>query len=102
MTVFRLPRHWTGASTQRPSAELLGWWIVTCAGEWMAPQQPYSGQQAASQRPVLLNRLQCVFRARGNESAGVRQHRRDESLIHCLLYTSDAADEEDSVDLGGR
>eukprot|EP00656_Telonema_subtile_P010504 TRINITY_DN15075_c0_g2_i1.p1 TRINITY_DN15075_c0_g2~~TRINITY_DN15075_c0_g2_i1.p1 ORF type:complete len:110 (+),score=12.68 TRINITY_DN15075_c0_g2_i1:42-371(+) len=23
-------------------------------------------------------------------------------LIHCLLYTSDAADEEDSVDLGGR
>ena len=23
-------------------------------------------------------------------------------LITCLLYTSDAADEEDSVDLGGR
>ena len=23
-------------------------------------------------------------------------------LQHCLLYTSDAADEEDSVDLGGR
>ena len=23
-------------------------------------------------------------------------------LIRCLLYTSDAADEEDSVDLGGR
>ena len=23
-------------------------------------------------------------------------------LIFCLLYTSDAADEEDSVDLGGR
>eukprot|EP00658_Telonema_sp_P-2_P075511 TRINITY_DN65097_c0_g1_i1.p2 TRINITY_DN65097_c0_g1~~TRINITY_DN65097_c0_g1_i1.p2 ORF type:complete len:107 (-),score=41.40 TRINITY_DN65097_c0_g1_i1:88-408(-) len=23
-------------------------------------------------------------------------------FIHCLLYTSDAADEEDSVDLGGR
>ena len=22
--------------------------------------------------------------------------------LHCLLYTSDAADEEDSVDLGGR
>ena len=25
-----------------------------------------------------------------------------ERLIACLLYTSDAADEEDSVDLGGR
>ena len=25
-----------------------------------------------------------------------------EPLIPCLLYTSDAADEEDSVDLGGR
>ena len=25
-----------------------------------------------------------------------------ESNIFCLLYTSDAADEEDSVDLGGR
>ena len=24
------------------------------------------------------------------------------SIIICLLYTSDAADEEDSVDLGGR
>ena len=23
-------------------------------------------------------------------------------ILHCLLYTSDAADEEDSVDLGGR
>ena len=27
---------------------------------------------------------------------------RDELSITCLLYTSDAADEEDSVDLGGR
>ena len=24
------------------------------------------------------------------------------AYTHCLLYTSDAADEEDSVDLGGR
>src|SRR5664279_5704577 len=27
---------------------------------------------------------------------------RGERLVVCLLYTSDAADEEDSVDLGGR
>ena len=25
-----------------------------------------------------------------------------DNLLYCLLYTSDAADEEDSVDLGGR
>ena len=28
--------------------------------------------------------------------------RKDEQREDCLLYTSDAADEEDSVDLGGR
>src|SRR5664279_4844792 len=31
-----------------------------------------------------------------------RLHGWDEYLYDCLLYTSDAADEEDSVDLGGR
>ena len=31
----------------------------------------------------------------------LRRREREESLS-CLLYTSDAADEEDSVDLGGR
>src|SRR5665648_870118 len=34
---------------------------------------------------------------------GRQEHRRAVPLLHvCLLYTSDAADEEDSVDLGGR
>ena len=37
--------------------------------------------------------------ARGVESEGVRGSRRAHS---CLLYTSDAADERSSVDLGGR
>src|SRR5664279_3946313 len=31
-----------------------------------------------------------------------RAQSRDDICIDCLLYTSDAADEEDSVDLGGR
>eukprot|EP00658_Telonema_sp_P-2_P064765 TRINITY_DN54024_c0_g1_i1.p1 TRINITY_DN54024_c0_g1~~TRINITY_DN54024_c0_g1_i1.p1 ORF type:complete len:119 (+),score=43.69 TRINITY_DN54024_c0_g1_i1:170-526(+) len=34
----------------------------------------------------------------GREMANVRESRENRS---CLLYTSDAADEEDSVDLGG-
>ena len=33
---------------------------------------------------------------------GVGPKRRDERLARCLLYTSDAADERSSVDLGGR
>src|SRR5674536_349304 len=35
------------------------------------------------------------------DGVGHRQ-RRDYRVVPCLLYTSDAADEEDSVDLGGR
>ena len=31
-----------------------------------------------------------------------RKSREIELIPNCLLYTSDAADEEDSVDLGGR
>ena len=37
-------------------------------------------------------------RPRGREPA----HRRDRDREGCLLYTSDAADERSSVDLGGR
>src|SRR5664280_539847 len=38
--------------------------------------------------------LPVTFRAAGTSLSG--------QAITCLLYTSDAADEEDSVDLGGR
>eukprot|EP00658_Telonema_sp_P-2_P052561 TRINITY_DN40788_c0_g1_i1.p2 TRINITY_DN40788_c0_g1~~TRINITY_DN40788_c0_g1_i1.p2 ORF type:complete len:120 (+),score=26.96 TRINITY_DN40788_c0_g1_i1:152-511(+) len=31
----------------------------------------------------------------------IRMHARDDLDMSCLLYTSDAADEEDSVDIGG-
>src|SRR5674536_101887 len=34
--------------------------------------------------------------------AGLRSHPLNLIRVTCLLYTSDAADEEDSVDLGGR
>src|SRR5665648_951380 len=39
----------------------------------------------------------CIFRTRNNTIG--RNHFKRST---CLLYTSDAADEEDSVDLGGR
>ena len=34
--------------------------------------------------------------------AGFLESFLDEMAMHCLLYTSDAADERSSVDLGGR
>ena len=37
-----------------------------------------------------------------NGREGRKENRRAHLLSLCLLYTSDAADEEDSVDLGGR
>ena len=36
------------------------------------------------------------------ERVGFRFKHADAVVKSCLLYTSDAADEEDSVDLGGR
>src|SRR5664280_3718974 len=39
---------------------------------------------------------------RGNIVHKVHHANQFTSGSHCLLYTSDAADEEDSVDLGGR
>src|SRR5665648_229436 len=42
--------------------------------------------------------------ARGPNKGGIRFHPSEtlDTVRACLLYTSDAADEEDSVDLGGR
>eukprot|EP00658_Telonema_sp_P-2_P014024 TRINITY_DN15318_c0_g1_i5.p1 TRINITY_DN15318_c0_g1~~TRINITY_DN15318_c0_g1_i5.p1 ORF type:complete len:211 (+),score=34.62 TRINITY_DN15318_c0_g1_i5:106-738(+) len=37
-----------------------------------------------------------------SSGVGTRAHRHSKDRYPCLLYTSDAADEEDSVDLGGR
>ena len=39
---------------------------------------------------------------RERERDAVERERESEMCESCLLYTSDAADEEDSVDLGGR
>ena len=37
-----------------------------------------------------------------NRSVSVMGNKNEVGFYPCLLYTSDAADEEDSVDLGGR
>ena len=50
--------------------------------------------------------LRNIFNALGGGTTGsvasTSTYRYRDDLPYCLLYTSDAADEEDSVDLGGR
>ena len=44
-----------------------------------------------------------LLRGQGLVAAGSGQHLFDDPILQiCLLYTSDAADERSSVDLGGR
>ena len=43
-----------------------------------------------------------LLRAAGPLDAGWASHRAQHQQSDCLLYTSDAADERSSVDLGGR
>src|SRR5271165_4311230 len=47
----------------------------------MAAQQASNGKQASANYAVTLDGFHRVLRARGHEPAGVRQHRRDKSLI---------------------
>src|SRR5674536_290534 len=60
---------------------------------------------------LLARRIEGSDRLAGAVGDGADTLRRAEATVrrqpgvrpgHCLLYTSDAADEEDSVDLGGR
>src|SRR5665648_378136 len=51
--------------------------------------------------PVIPQTLACFVFTAGKMGNQLLTHR-IMFLTNCLLYTSDAADEEDSVDLGGR
>eukprot|EP00658_Telonema_sp_P-2_P043983 TRINITY_DN3185_c0_g1_i1.p3 TRINITY_DN3185_c0_g1~~TRINITY_DN3185_c0_g1_i1.p3 ORF type:complete len:103 (+),score=7.07 TRINITY_DN3185_c0_g1_i1:786-1094(+) len=69
---------------------------------------------SASERPISCNGADASLRvpmsptgsgrsgAWGRRAIVSNQVPPYSALIPCLLYTSDAADEEDSVDLGGR
>ena len=54
-----------------------------------------SAEQLPADAPVLQRELYLLLEARAADDALAR-------LLPCLLYTSDAADERSSVDLGGR
>src|SRR5678810_947166 len=50
---------------------------------------------------TFLQHILCILTIMC-ETITHRQHLRTIPIIYCLLYTSDAADERSSVDLGGR
>src|SRR5665648_1276379 len=66
----------------------------------IATQTPLSSVLFLSS-PNVTSRLQCILSTPQWFLAAVAKSMTLFTLA-CLLYTSDAADEEDSVDLGGR
>eukprot|EP00656_Telonema_subtile_P016706 TRINITY_DN1884_c0_g1_i2.p1 TRINITY_DN1884_c0_g1~~TRINITY_DN1884_c0_g1_i2.p1 ORF type:complete len:103 (-),score=9.00 TRINITY_DN1884_c0_g1_i2:5-313(-) len=63
---------------------------------------PLRGSKRAM-APILSTKLKRPSDyKRSNVRVRLAQGRFQHSVKSCLLYTSDAADEEDSVDLGGR
>src|SRR5664279_4452444 len=99
-----------------------GVWVVPGVGELIDHEQPWAAEEPHRGRPPAFER--GAFAAFGQIGGGGEvdpmphadrgpgeadgDHRlpgaglADEQHVACLLYTSDAADEEDSVDLGGR
>eukprot|EP00656_Telonema_subtile_P009098 TRINITY_DN14266_c0_g1_i1.p1 TRINITY_DN14266_c0_g1~~TRINITY_DN14266_c0_g1_i1.p1 ORF type:complete len:107 (-),score=28.72 TRINITY_DN14266_c0_g1_i1:10-330(-) len=65
-----------------------------------AVKQWDSHQQRKQEEQPLVNQLQRL-QARVNQLEREKADWQSTQAAGCLLYTSDAADEEDSVDLGG-
>src|SRR5674536_55945 len=80
---------------------------VTVLGRLQAVRMPVEGAASwsSSSTSVLAHSRTCCARwpqSPGRAGSGRRRDYPPSSGRSCLLYTSDAADEEDSVDLGGR
>eukprot|EP00658_Telonema_sp_P-2_P050088 TRINITY_DN38142_c0_g1_i1.p1 TRINITY_DN38142_c0_g1~~TRINITY_DN38142_c0_g1_i1.p1 ORF type:complete len:141 (+),score=36.63 TRINITY_DN38142_c0_g1_i1:134-556(+) len=78
------------ANALEETADFLKWYFT----DYLPTKDPKQEKVMALQSATLA----CVAES-GGESAELRSRI---GLLTCLLYTSDAADEEDSVYLGGR
>ena len=79
-----------------------GWLALSADGDqtlWLLDTQPVEGLPDATPPQVIVGiRLSPAFAAQLHAQTGLEHT----LLVACLLYTSDAADERSSVDLGGR
>src|SRR5665648_644486 len=84
-TVRRAPNHWT-----------------TTPDIGSATSEPIAARRSST--PIWLGLKPRASRTAGSRAAQPEKLKplRKKVMNTCLLYTSDAADEEDSVDLGGR
>src|SRR5674536_352853 len=96
-----------GSSATGWSSSVSGSWPQVSVAEtsamalWACLAVAEASASSASTRPARANDIYVPSSARSRLSRSVRRLP-DSPRITCLLYTSDAADEEDSVDLGGR
>src|SRR5664279_4366876 len=120
-------RRRRGRWRRHPVARASGWWLVwrprrrwqARRSIWCTSWQRSFRQSTGNERPRGANRVpgnrlrlvrwECAAAPRGTQArtaiarkwfAGDKNRYTFPNT--CLLYTSDAADEEDSVDLGGR
>src|SRR5664279_6524638 len=83
-----------------------GWQSSGGEEEWLAALALRGGivrnllvRPLALQRQLVGDAQEELLQSHGRRHVAII---RGEQAVICLLYTSDAADEEDSVDLGGR
>src|SRR5674536_193659 len=82
------------------SNEFLG--FGTCAPPNFVPEWLYSYLFFPPLKTSKGQPLTAPYGLRKTEAQLLKEGFKVETVSPCLLYTSDAADEEDSVDLGGR
>src|SRR5664279_2261429 len=75
-------------------------WIPTLPTPWSG--EPHKGQPSRPSSPIFIFTTRSMHGWRGSGQQCSSSVSPTMRWCTCLLYTSDAADEEDSVDLGGR
>src|SRR5664280_1138414 len=96
----------TSPCTMKDSSRCVVTCSTSCAWAASTKRAGSSSVKISISRSLMVFVLQVEVRATVRETAyaGKIGHtlRNADCATGCLLYTSDAADEEDSVDLGGR